>query len=436
MNNMGSNEPWNNMGPNGPGNNMGPNGPMNNMGSNEPWNNMGPNGPGINMGPNGPGNNVGPNGPPTSMAGPGSAQGSNRPQEMGPPSSVAPSPGPEKRESMFRRESCSDTETIQDIRNRSLHADAICTEELDRNQAIPVNIDEESLASGGSTGLLLRKLAGCVIKAEKDADLAMTVSNALVASLREYYFRRGELKVAELLMTAELKLNTLKAMKVGLKLLDNELNKNSSSKPSSTESSDSLKKSATLGFFAPPQLDASSSVPQAGASSSSVPQAGASSSNVPQPVPAPSPAPVQNPPPNLTQPPPALTQPPPMSVPPPTDPSQQYWGQQWGQWGQYGVPQGQWGPHAGYGPDQGQWGQYGPTQGQYGGGYFTGQGQYTGNQAQSGSNQAQSGGKQGKQNKSAQGQGKAAEPVKESKEASDDGKPPGEEKQTNPSSDL
>ena len=36
-----------------------------------------------------------------------------------------------------------------------------------------------------------------MIKDEKDADLALIVSNSLVASLREYYIKKSELKVAE-----------------------------------------------------------------------------------------------------------------------------------------------------------------------------------------------------------------------------------------------
>ncbi|KAF2362094.1 hypothetical protein FHG87_007144 [Trinorchestia longiramus] len=187
--------------------------------------------------------------------------------------------------------------------------------------AVPIVVDGESLAAGGSTGILLKKLAGCVIKSEKDAELALTVSNALVSSLREYYIRKEELKTAEvslvtrhsqnnirkvelktaevslvtrhsqnnirkeelktaevslvtrhsqnnirkedlktaeLLMNAELKLNTLKAMKVGLKLLDEELMKTPSSSAGSrrpvTQGSPGSPKAAQLTAFPAPSL--------------------------------------------------------------------------------------------------------------------------------------------------------------------------------------
>ncbi|KAF2360860.1 Zinc finger C2H2-type [Trinorchestia longiramus] len=84
----------------------------------------------------------------------------------------------------------------------------------------PVTVPTEKL-SGGTTGLLLTKLASCYIKDEADADLALSVVSALASSLREYNTMLGEKKIVELLTEAELKLNTLKAVKVGLKLLNN-----------------------------------------------------------------------------------------------------------------------------------------------------------------------------------------------------------------------
>ncbi|XP_018025661.1 uncharacterized protein LOC108681169 isoform X2 [Hyalella azteca] len=76
--------------------------------------------------------------------------------------------------------------------------------------------------SGGTAGLLLTKLASCYIKDEDDSDLALNVITSLASALREYNMKKGEKKIAELLMEAELKLNTLKALKVGLKLLNNQ----------------------------------------------------------------------------------------------------------------------------------------------------------------------------------------------------------------------
>ncbi|RXG52703.1 hypothetical protein Avbf_06364 [Armadillidium vulgare] len=70
-------------------------------------------------------------------------------------------------------------------------------------------------------GSLLQKLAECCVKSSEDADLALNVVAALTKSLKEYCQRNEETKLAELLMEAELKVGTVKALKAGMKMLSN-----------------------------------------------------------------------------------------------------------------------------------------------------------------------------------------------------------------------
>ncbi|KAK7075255.1 hypothetical protein SK128_001719 [Halocaridina rubra] len=72
---------------------------------------------------------------------------------------------------------------------------------------------------GSPTGALLSKLADCSVKSEGDAELATNVISLLLKSLKDYSMKKGESKVAELLLQAELKMSTIKALKVGLQYL-------------------------------------------------------------------------------------------------------------------------------------------------------------------------------------------------------------------------
>ncbi|XP_076065909.1 uncharacterized protein LOC143039570 isoform X2 [Oratosquilla oratoria] len=78
---------------------------------------------------------------------------------------------------------------------------------------------EEDKLVGGPTGSLLQKLGDCCVKSNDDAELAMNVISNLSGSLKDFYSIRGEAKVADLLGDVELKLKTIKALKVGLKVL-------------------------------------------------------------------------------------------------------------------------------------------------------------------------------------------------------------------------
>merc|ERR1719259_1429513 len=84
----------------------------------------------------------------------------------------------------------------------------------------PIVLPKMEKLQGGTTGMLLKKLASCYMKDEDDADLAIAVVGAHASSLREFYTKNKKDKIAELLMEAELKFNTMKALKVGLKMAE------------------------------------------------------------------------------------------------------------------------------------------------------------------------------------------------------------------------
>ncbi|XP_068241925.1 uncharacterized protein [Palaemon carinicauda] len=78
-------------------------------------------------------------------------------------------------------------------------------------RSIPLDVDV-SLA-GGPAAALIMKLSQCSIKNENDAELASSVINLLLRSLKGYHHNLGEKNVADLMEQAEIKLGTAKAIR-------------------------------------------------------------------------------------------------------------------------------------------------------------------------------------------------------------------------------